>query len=85
MIPITIAPRNANTTPVVIMLSCSLTSDSCVKGVVIMPQFVADPTQIRYGTAANFCVHRIKSLILNKLTGKFLVNADADFGLTTCR
>jgi len=69
MIPITIAPRNANTTPVVIMLSCSLTSDSCVKGATIMPQFVADPNQIRYGTAANFCVHRIKSLIQKGLFG----------------
>ena len=85
MIPITIAPRNANTTPVVIMLSCSLTSASCVKGAMIMPQFVADPNQIRYGTAANFCVHLIKPLIQNNLFGKFLVNAGAGAGLTTCR
>jgi hypothetical protein len=51
----------------------------------IMPQFVADPNQIRYGTAANFCVHLIKPLIQKNLFGKFLVNAGAGAGLTTCR
>jgi hypothetical protein len=51
----------------------------------IMPQFVADPNQIRYGTAANFCVHRVKYLILNNFIGKFLVNAEASADLTTCR
>ena len=74
MIPITIAPRNANTTPVVIMLSCSLTSASCVKGALIMPQFVAGSNEIRYGSAANLCVHRIKPLIQNDFIGEFLVN-----------
>jgi hypothetical protein len=63
MIPITIAPRNANTTPVVSKLSFSLTEDSCVKGAAIMPQFVAQGRLIRYGGAANFCVQKFNSLI----------------------
>jgi hypothetical protein len=42
MIPITIAPRKANTTPVVSKLSFSLIEASCVKAAAIVPQFVAE-------------------------------------------
>jgi hypothetical protein len=63
MIPIMIAPRKANTTPVVSKLSFTLTEDSCVKAAVIVPQFVAEARAIRYGDAANFCVQRFNPLM----------------------
>ena len=57
MIPITIAPRKAKTTPVVSKLSFSLIEDSFVKAAAIVPQFVTGAKTIRYGTAANLCVY----------------------------
>jgi hypothetical protein len=59
----TIAPRKANTIPVVSKLSFSLIEDSCVKAAAIVPQFVAEARVIRYGDAANFCAHEFNPLI----------------------
>jgi len=63
MIPMMIAPRKANTTPVVSKLSFSLMENSCVKAAAIVPQFVAEARAIRYGGAANFCVQTLNPLI----------------------
>jgi len=63
MIPMMIAPRKAKTTPVVSKLSFSLMENSCVKAALIVPQFVAEARVIRYGGAANFCVHWFNPLI----------------------
>ena len=72
--PIAMAPKNAKTTPVVIMLSCCLMSLSSCLGCHNYDAICRTYKEIRYGGAANFCVHPIKLLKLKGIFEPTVVN-----------